>query len=431
MVYLPKVTIHTIFFITLIGFSVGSVGLWYLYVTSDTSVNGILLQTKVTWIGIILKYPSVLLLLCITVTLVLIVVVLLMIWLRVKINIAIKILYETSKCFRYILYFFAFPIIQFIIISACGIIFFDIMILIYSSVNGIPNRYNKSVNSTNYYVVFIMEIFLIFVLFWIMDLLIGACKMTVSVCAAIWYWKSNKTIIQRTIILSKVLKKVVSKALGSITKGSLFLSISEVISKLITLGLFTIDKNQDNAITFWLYFLKVIIFFVRKFIYSITNNSYVEISIYGGNFWKGAQKAFLLLMENSQRLLVVDTTTTILIMLIKIYMVILSLLISFFYIEKAKFEEINSIMPFVIGYYMLYGLAQQLMDPFYSINNAIFFCFCDDTVYNDGSSKKPYYMSYPLQLATRYINTKLTSVPYDKDKKNQHIFIEIDKRIMK
>jgi len=40
-------------------------------------------------------------------------------------------------------------------------------------------------------------------------------------------------------------------------------------------------------------------------------------------------------------------------------------------------------------------------------------------------------MSYPLQLATRYINTKLTSVPYDKDKKNQHIFIEIDKRIMK
>jgi len=64
MVYLPKVTIYTIFFITLIGFSVGSVGLWYLYVTSDTSVNGILLQTKVTWIGIILKYPSVLLLLC-------------------------------------------------------------------------------------------------------------------------------------------------------------------------------------------------------------------------------------------------------------------------------------------------------------------------------------------------------------------------------
>jgi len=26
-----------------------------------------------------------------------------------------------------------------------------------------------------------------------------------------------------------------------------------------------------------------------------------KISIYGGNFWKGAQKAFLLLMENSQR----------------------------------------------------------------------------------------------------------------------------------
>jgi len=45
-------------------------------------------------------------------------------------------------------------------------------------------------------VVFIMEIFLIFVLFWIMDLLIGACKMTVSVCAAIWYWKSNKTVIK-------------------------------------------------------------------------------------------------------------------------------------------------------------------------------------------------------------------------------------------
>ncbi|OUM60913.1 hypothetical protein PIROE2DRAFT_69675 [Piromyces sp. E2] len=56
-----------------------------------------------------------------------------------------------------------------------------------------------------------------FLFFWIMDLLIGICKITVSVCAAIWYWNTNKT-----------------------------------------------------------------------------------VSIYGGTFWKGAQKAFLLLMENSQ-----------------------------------------------------------------------------------------------------------------------------------
>eukprot|EP00833_Pecoramyces_ruminatium_P016944 jgi/Orpsp1_1/1190976/evm.model.d7180000082628.1 len=72
MVYLPKATIYTIFAITLIAFSVVSVGLWYLYVTSDTSVNGI------------------------TATIVLVVIILLIIWLRVKINIALKILYETS-----------------------------------------------------------------------------------------------------------------------------------------------------------------------------------------------------------------------------------------------------------------------------------------------------------------------------------------------
>jgi len=39
-------------------------------------------------------------------------------------------------------------------------------------------------------------------------------------------------------------------------------------------------------------------------------------------------------------------------------------------------------------------------------------------------------MSYALQLATRYINTKLTSVPYNNEEKNQHIYIEIDKHKM-
>ncbi|ORX51162.1 hypothetical protein BCR32DRAFT_288145 [Anaeromyces robustus] len=271
--------------------------------------------------------------------------------------------------------------------------------------------------------------FLIFVFFWTMDLLIGICKMTVSVCAAIWYWNTDKTIIQRTIILSKVLKKVVSKAIGTITKGSLFLSISEAFSKMITVSLFTINKSQDNALTFWLYVLKVLMFLIKRFLYSITNNTYVEVSIYGGNFWKGAQKAFLLLMENSQRLLIVDTTATMLVMIIKLIVVALGLIIGFFYIDKNKITDLlNSMMPIVIGYYMLYGLAQQLMDPYYSINNSIFFCFCDDTVYNDGSQNKPYYMSYALQLATRYINTKLTSIPYNNEEKNHHIYIEIDKR---
>jgi len=301
--------------------------------------------------------------------------------------------------------------------------------LVYSYMDGIPNKYNKSIGSMNSYVTITLDVFVMFVFLWMLDILIGVCKMTVSVCAAIWYWKSNKTIIQRTIIISKVLKKVVSKSIGSLTKGSLFLSITETISKMITLALFSINKSQDSALTFWLYFFKVLIFFVRRFIYSITNNSYVEISIYGGNLWKGAEKAFLLLMENSQRLLIVDTTVTILVIIIKLVVVIAGLIIGFFYIDMNKFEDVlSTIMPFAIGYYLLYGLAQQLMDPYYAINNAIFFCFCDDTVYNDGSTEKPYYMSYSLQLATRYINNKLTSLPYDKDEKNQHIYIEIDKR---
>jgi len=33
-----------------------------------------------------------------------------------------------------------------------------------------------------------------FLFFWIMDLLIGVCKISVSVCAAIWYWNTNKTV---------------------------------------------------------------------------------------------------------------------------------------------------------------------------------------------------------------------------------------------
>ncbi|ORX59315.1 hypothetical protein BCR36DRAFT_408810 [Piromyces finnis] len=429
LVYTPKIAIYSIFSGVLLSLCGLDISLWYIYITAEESINGIHLNSNITWINKSLRYPSVLLMLCVCVTMILVLIVFIIVCLRVKINISLKILYETSKCFRYILYFFCFPIIQFIIISTAAIIFFDIMILLYSNIDGIPNRYNRDVGSGNPYIITVIEIFTIFFFFWIMNLLIGICKVTVSVCAAIWYWDTNKTIIQRTKILSKVLKKVVSKAIGTLSKGSLYLSIFKTISKLVTITLFSINKQQDSFLTFWLYILKVILFFLIRFIYSITNNSYVEVSIYGGSFWKGAQKAFLLLMENSQRLIIVDTTATVLVMLIKLIVVALGLIIGFFFIDGNKFEDVlTTITPFMIGYYMLFGLAQQLIDPFYSINNSIFFCFCDDTVYNDGSEKKPYYMSYSLQLATRYINTKLTSIPYDNEKKNQHIFIEIDKR---
>ncbi|ORX65051.1 hypothetical protein BCR32DRAFT_272851, partial [Anaeromyces robustus] len=63
IVYLPRVAIYSIFTITLTTFLSVSIGLWYLYVTSDTSINGIWLNTSIKWINIILRYPSVLLML--------------------------------------------------------------------------------------------------------------------------------------------------------------------------------------------------------------------------------------------------------------------------------------------------------------------------------------------------------------------------------
>lgn len=59
----------------------------------------------------------------------------------------------------------------------------------------------------------------------------------------------------------------------------------------------------------------------------------------------------------------------------------------------------------------MYYLTEQILDLFYSINNSIFICFCDDTIFNNGSLNKPYYMSSKLQEVTKYQNVQIKHMP--------------------
>ncbi|XP_063925730.1 choline transporter-like protein 1 isoform X2 [Zophobas morio] len=222
-------------------------------------------------------------------------------------------------------------------------------------------------------------VFNIIVTLWFMRFLAGIQYMTVAGGVARWYFSKNNDQLNSPVWSS--FKVTVRYHLGTIAFGSLLMTLFAVVK--IFLKLCCRNSCSKCCTKLCCNYAEVLLKF-------LSGNSYTLTAIHGQSFLRSARRATKLLLTNIGNIVAVNCVGD---FVFGVFIMLICALATVFYFNLFNYRitfEIATIYFFInaIIIYVIFGTFQTIID-------ALFICFCEDSVMNDGISR-PYYRSRGL-----------------------------------
>ncbi|XP_077391888.1 choline transporter-like protein 5-A [Festucalex cinctus] len=370
---------------------------------------------------------------------------LILVIMRRRIKLAIALLREASKAIGHIMSTLFYPVVTFILLTACVSYWAVIAVYLASSGDAIykvvspnvscphsnstcnPETFNRSNISqeascvgsqclfafyggeTPYHrYLFLLQISNLLIFLWLFNFSLALEQCTLAGTFSSYYWAKRKPEDVPSYPLFSSFRRAIRYHTGSLAFGALVLSVVQLFR--ITLKYLEKKlKGLDSSLSrFILCCLRCCFWCLEKFIRYMNRNAYIMVAIYGKNFFSSAQEAFFLLMRNMVRVAVVDRVTDFLLFLGKVMIAggvgVLALLfftkkITLFQAEVPYLHYYEvPLMTTVVGAYLI---AHGFFSVYAMCVDTFFLCFCDDLERNDGSLEKPFLMSPELHRILR------------------------------
>ncbi|XP_064649866.1 choline transporter-like protein 2 isoform X3 [Lineus longissimus] len=394
------------------------------------------------------------------------VIVLILIVLRARILIAIALIKETSKAIGSMMFTLLWPIWPFII--QAGIIGYWAAVTVYlASWSDVKSQY--TVNGTNssdgnggvawsfppcdiakianqdiqklvnqsdelntacqflkyeiHNYVIPMQIFNLFVFFWLFNFVIAFGQMTLAGAFASYYWAFSKPKDIPTFPIVCSIWRCFRYHLGSLAFGSLIIAIVQLIRAMLEYIDSKVKGTENPFAKFVIKCMKCCFWCLEKFLKFINKNAYILVAVYGKNFCTSAKNAFFLLMRNILRVVVVDKTTGFCLLIAKLVVVGATVSLSYFFFD-GSIPHLSKYAPQLTYYFVplivitigSYIIATMFFNVYSMGVDTMFLCFLEDLERHDGSPEKPYYMSKELMKILGKKNKKVPGEGKKKDK---------------
>ncbi|XP_067951394.1 choline transporter-like protein 2 isoform X2 [Watersipora subatra] len=270
-----------------------------------------------------------------------------------------------------------------------------------------------------------LQIYMLFMFFWVMNWIIGFGQMVLAGAFASYYWAFDKKEHMPVFPILGSVGRTLLYHTGSIAFGALIIAIIQIIR----VGLEYLDaklKGAENPVAkFLLKCLKCCFWCLEKFMKMINKNAYILIAIYGKNFCTAAKDAFFLIMRNIVRVAVIDKVTDFLMFISKLVIVGTMTILSFFFFDGTfgtYFSVLQTYQPELTYHFIptiVIGVGSYIVaSVFFSVYgmavDTLFLCFLEDLERNDGSVEKPYYMNKELKDLVGKKNAKPKEIEMDK-----------------
>ncbi|CAI9716384.1 Hypothetical predicted protein [Octopus vulgaris] len=372
---------------------------------------------------------------------------LLLIFVAKKLCLAIELIKEASRASTAMIFTFIWPFVPFLL--EAGILFYWITSAIYLATMGRPETYRNVVNishgmknlsrihcnnhngkfvedmcdfvhygDSKYAVAF--EVFLLFMVFWLISFVTALNQMVLSGAFATYYWSYNKKMDIPTFPILASFGRAIRYHLGSLAFGSLIVAIVKFIRVILEFISYKLRNSHNKVARFMLKCFSCCFWCLENFLKFLNKNAYIQIAIHGKSFCVAAKKAFALIMRNPLNTVIMDKVTDLILFLSKLMVTAAVAFIAIAvlqhdpnlsdiqpgYLTQDKPFSILSLSVIVIGSYFI---ADCFFCVYEMAVDTIFLCFTEDTERNDGSPDRPYYMSTQLMKILGKKNKLLNS----------------------
>lgn len=239
-------------------------------------------------------------------------------------------------------------------------------------------------------------------LVWISEFIFGCQSMVIASSVSKWYFTRPKSALRTPICTA--ISRLLFYHLGSIALGS-FLIVLVRIPRYILM--YFQDKIKASRSSLAEYCSKACIcclWCLEKFIKFINYNAYTIIAIEGKSFCASAQKAFMIVVENSLRMVTINTVGDFMLFLSKLAVTAITLFMGIYWFQVPVDDPIKNlheikifILPLLTVCVIAFLIAHCFFTVYEMVIDAIMVCFCEDCRANDGSDERPYYMSSSLK----------------------------------
>lgn len=253
-----------------------------------------------------------------------------------------------------------------------------------------------------------MQIYMLFMFFWLMNFVVALGQMTLAGAFASYYWAFNKDKdMPATPVLSS-LGRSLRYHMGSLAFGSLIIALVQLVRSFLEYIDRKLKSSENKVAKFILKCLKCCFWCLEKLLKFINKNAYILIAIYGRSFCTATKDAFMLIMRNILRTFVLDKVSDFIMFISKLMVTGAVAVGSYFWFER-RIPLLDDFVPdlnfrlvpviiLVIGTYLVVSCFFNVYDMGV---DTLFLCFLEDLERNDGSPEKPYYMSKGLQKLLR------------------------------
>ncbi|XP_028259260.1 choline transporter-like protein 5-B [Parambassis ranga] len=426
--------------ITVVGY-----GIWHCYWEysilsgkpgSNITISEIGFHTD---LNIYLQQSQTWLIFMITLAVIEAIVVIVLIFLRSRLCIAIALLKEGSKAISCIKSTLFYPVITFFLLAICIAYWAVTAVFLASSGNAVykvtpaddkcmyanltcnPQTFSQTNitkvcpgsqcmfafyggESVYHHYILVLHLCNLFAFLWLINFTIALGQCTLAGAFASYYWAVKKPNDIPACPLYSSFSRAIRYHTGSLAFGSLILSVVQMIRFVLVYLDHKLKGSQNACARFILCCLKCCFWCLEHFIKFLNRNAYIMIAIYGKNFCTSSKDAFFLLMRNVVRVAVLDKVTDFLLFMGKLLISGSVGVLAFFAFShqipviEEKVPSLNyywvPLVTVILGSYLI---AHGCFSVYAMCVDTLFLCFLWDLEVNDGSRRRPFYMSRSLQ----------------------------------
>lgn len=226
--------------------------------------------------------------------------------------------------------------------------------------------------------------FVLLMLFWSTEFILGCEQMTVASSVASWYFSRDRSSLSCTIANS--IRRTAKYHLGSIAKGSFLIVLFKIPRLILTYMDYYLKKFKDQyaCVNCTVKCCQCFLYCLENFIRYINHNAYTIIAIEGTDYCFSAKVAFKTLATNTLRIVTINTMGDFIIFLGKCIVTAASAAFSVYLVRNDPSVHYLAV-PVVFSAVMAYFVAHSLLCVYEMVIDTMFLCFVEDVNKNSNS----------------------------------------------
>lgn len=231
--------------------------------------------------------------------------------------------------------------------------------------------------------------FLILMLFWSSEFILGCQQMTVASSVASWYFSRDRSTLVCPI--GNSIRRVAKYHLGSIALGSFLIVLLKIPRLILSYMEYYLKEYRERyqCINCTFKCCQCFFYCLENFIRYINHNAYTIIAIEGTNYCFSAKIAFKTLASNTLRIVTINTMGDFIIFLGKCIVTATAAAFSVFLIRKDPSVHYLAV-PVVFSAICVYMVAHSMLCVYEMVIDTMFLCFVED-VNKNANSPEGYY----------------------------------------